>query len=87
MKNEKKTSSLQIRLLPRTKRRLSDLANDKNVSMNDIVNVAVQNYIDEADMSYSAPDMVVDLINEVLVSQMSIISALKAIDEKIDNLD
>jgi len=37
---KKRTESLQIRLTDRTKRRLSMLANDKSMSMNDIVNLA-----------------------------------------------
>lgn len=79
---------LQIRMLDSTKRRLASIAEDKNMSMNEIVNIALKNYIDEIDMEYSQPDMVVDRLNEVLVSQMNIVSGvndLKAMIRKLED--
>ena len=79
---------LQIRMPDSTKRRLASIAEDKNMSMNEIVNIALKNYIDEIDMEYSQPDMVVDRLNEVLVSQMNIVSGvndLKAMIRKLED--
>ena len=73
---KKRTESLQIRLTDRTKRRLSTLANDKSMSMNDIVNLAIKNYLDDYDMTYSEPDMVLDRMNSVLRSQMNMLNLL-----------
>ena len=78
---------LQIRMLDSTKRRLASIAEDKNMSMNEIVNIALKNYIDEIDMEYSQPDMVVDRLNEVLVSQMNIVSGVNDIKGMIRKLD
>lgn len=78
---------LQIRMLDSTKRRLASIAEDKNMSMNEIVNIALKNYIDEIDMEYSQPDMVVDRLNEVLVSQMNIVSGVNDIKVMIRKLD
>lgn len=78
---------LQIRMLDSTKRRLGSIADDKNMSMNEIVNIALKNYIDEIDMEYSQPDMVVDRLNEVLVSQMNIVSGVNDIKVMIRKLD
>lgn len=78
---------LQIRMLDSTKRRLASIAEDKNMSMNEIVNIALKNYIDEIDMEYSQPDMVVDRLNEVLVSQMNIVSGVNDIKAMIRKLD
>ena len=78
---------LQIRMLDSTKRRLASIAEDKNMSMNEIVNIALKNYIDEIDMEYSQPDMVVDRLNEVLVSQMNIVSGVNELKGMIRKLD
>lgn len=78
---------LQIRMLDSTKRRLASIAEDKNMSMNEIVNIALKNYIDEIDMEYSQPDMVVDRLNEVLVSQMNIVSGVNDIKAMIRKLE
>ena len=78
---------LQVRMLDSTKRRLASIAEDKNMSMNEIVNIALKNYIDEIDMEYSQPDMVVDRLNEVLVSQMNIVSGVNDIKAMIRKLD
>ena len=78
---------LQIRMLDSTKRRLASIAEDKNMSMNEIVNIALKNYIDEIDMEYSQPDMVVDRLHEVLVSQMNIVSGVNDIKAMIRKLD
>lgn len=78
---------LQIRMLDSTKRRLASIAEDKNMSMNEIVNIALKNYIDEIDMEYSQPDMVVDRLNEVLVSQMNLVSGVNDIKVMIRKLD
>lgn len=78
---------LQIRMLDSTKRRLASIAEDKNMSMNEIVNMALKNYIDEIDMEYSQPDMVVDRLNEVLVSQMNIVSGVNDLKVMIRKLE
>ena len=78
---------LQIRMLDSTKRRLASIAEDKNMSMNEIVNIALKNYIDEIDMEYSQPDMVVDRLNEVLVSQMNIVSGVNDLKVMIRKLE
>ena len=82
---KKRTESLQIRLTDRTKRRLSTLANDKSMSMNDIVNLAIKNYLDDYDMSYSQPNEVIDRMNAILQSQMNIVSSINRLSDKIDH--
>lgn len=76
-----KMYTLNIRLTDRTKRRLMLLAEDKDVSMNEIVNIALSNYLDDQDMNHSAPDLVLDRMKQLLVSQMNI----KQVLEKVAN--
>ena len=84
---KKRTESLQIRLT-------DTLANDKSMSMNDIVNLAIKNYLDDYDMTYSEPDMVLDRMNSVLRSQMNMVeqmrevkSELKSINEYVESIN
>lgn len=81
---KKRTESLQIRLTDRTKRRLLSVATDKSMSMNDVVNLAVKNYLDDYDMSYSQPNEVIDRMNAILQSQMNIVSSINRLSDKID---
>lgn len=82
---KKRTESLQIRLTDRTKRRLLSVATDKSMSMNDVVNLAVKNYLDDYDMSYSQPNEVIDRMNAILQSQMNIVSLINRLSDKIDH--
>ena len=82
---KKRTESLQIRLTDRTKRRLLSVATDKSMSMNDVVNLAVKNYLDDYDMSYSQPNEVIDRMNAILQSQMNIVSSINRLSDKIDH--
>ena len=84
---KKRTESLQIRLTDRTKRRLSTLANDKSMSMNDIVNLAIKNYLDDYDMTYSEPDMVLDRMNSVLRSQMNMVEQMREVKSKLKSIN
>ena len=82
---KKRTESLQIRLTDRTKRRLLSVATHKSMSMNDVVNLAVKNYLDDYDMSYSQPNEVIDRMNAILQSQMNIVSSINRLSDKIDH--
>lgn len=78
---------LQIRMLDSTKRRLAAIADDKNMSMNEIVNIALKNYIDEIDMEYTEPNIVVDRLNEVLTSQMQVVQGLSDLKFQVRKLE
>lgn len=84
---KKRTESLQIRLTDRTKRRLSTLANDKSMSMNDIVNLAIKNYLDDYDMTYTEPDMVLDRMNSVLRSQMNMVDQVRDVKDRLKTIE
>ena len=82
-----KMYTLNIRLTDRTKRRLMLLAEDKDVSMNEIVNIALSNYLDDQDMNHSAPDLVLDRMKQLLVSQMNIKQVLEKVANNQRNLE
>lgn len=57
---------LNLYLPKRLKRRLKDLSDDTDVSMNDIAVDAIKNHLDKADTVNSAPDIVLDRLGQVL---------------------
>lgn len=57
---------LNIYLPNRLKRRLKELSEDTDVSMNDIAVDAIKNQLDRADTVNSTPDIVLDRLGQVL---------------------
>ena len=46
---------LNIQIPTRIKRRLKEVATDKELSMNDVINQAIKDYLDRVDFHHSAP--------------------------------
>lgn len=78
---------LNIYLPMRLKRRLKAIAEDKDMTMNDLVVTAISNYIDHADAEHSAPDLVLDRINQVLNSQILLTRGIDELTRTIKNSD
>ena len=57
------------------------------MSMNDIVNLAIKNYLDDYDMTYSEPDMVLDRMNSVLRSQMNMVDQVRDVKDKLKTIE
>lgn len=77
---------LNIYLPTRLKRRLKEIAEDKDMKMNDLVVTAIQDMVNRMDADYSAPDLVLDRLGQVLNSEISIISAINSLNAKVDEL-
>lgn len=78
---------LNIYLPMRLKRRLKAIAEDKDMTMNDLVVTAISNYIDHTDAEHSAPDLVLDRINQVLNSQILLTRGIDELTRMIKNSD
>lgn len=77
---------LNIYLPIRLKRRLKEIASDKDMTMNDLVVTAISDMIDRMDANYSAPDMVLDRMTELFNSQISVIDKLDDLNDSIAGL-
>ena len=73
---------LNITLTSRMKRQVRDIAEDKGLSMNQLINDALKNYIDRVNFNHSAPDYVADRLNQVLVSQMNLSQQVQTLIDK-----
>ena len=71
----------------RLKRRLKTVADDKNLSVNDILIEAINDYLDRLDAHYQAPDLVADRLGQVLMTQMAMNLELQQILVKVRDMD
>lgn len=73
----------------RIKRRLDSLSEDMSIPRNDLINQAVQDYLDKQDASYYSPDYIGDRLSQifnVLISMSHTIEEL-VIAQKKQNED
>ena len=75
-----------VKIPVRLKRRIKEIATDKNMAMNDIIVDAIRNYVDRLDGSYAEPDLVLDRLNQVLTSQINLTQSLSQTTLKVDEL-
>lgn len=75
---------LNIYIPVRLKRRLKEIADDKDMKMNDLVSTAIADMIDRMDADYSAPDLVLDRLGQVLNSQMALVTLINHLSTKLD---
>lgn len=67
----------------RLKRRLKEVAEDKDITVNELMITAITDYLDRLDGRESAPDLVLDRMNQLLNSQMMVITQLNELTFKI----
>lgn len=67
----------------RLKRRLKMVADDKDITMNDLILTAINDYLDRLDAHYQAPDLVADRLSQILMTQMAMNQRLEQMELKI----
>lgn len=77
---------LNVYIPSRMKRRLKAISEDKDTKMNDIVVAAVSDYIQRVDQEHTAPDMVLARINQILNSQMALVTSVNGINQRLDEI-
>ena len=77
---------LKLNLPARVKRQLKDIAEDKGVSMNDIVLHAINDHIAKQNATYQNPDLVADRLAQVLNAIMAQTQAINELTEEIHRL-
>ena len=71
----------------RVKRRIKAISDDKGISMTDVILEAIKDYIDRQDADYSAPDMVLDRMSQLFMSQMAILQEMEQLRAKVEEID
>ena len=59
------TERINFATTKRTRRRLDLLSADQGIPRNDLLNQAINDYLDRLDAQYSAPDLVLDRMNQI----------------------
>lgn len=77
---------LNIYIPVRMKRRLKQVAEDKDMKMNDLVVTAIADMLDRMDMVNSSPDIVLDRLSQVLNSQMAMTTNITTLIDKVDEI-
>lgn len=69
------------------KNRLTQYAEERNISQGDVVEDALRNFFERIDRQHSAPDLVLDRINTLIMSVMQLNMAVGQMNDKLDRLD
>lgn len=78
-----KDARLHVSVMPSTKARLLAYAKEQDVSQGDIVDDALKCFFEKVDRSHSAPDLVLDRINQLTLSIMQLNQAVGEIKDRI----
>lgn len=78
-----KDARLNVTIMHSTKTRLQDYCdNHDGISMGDVVEAALKNFFERQDRNHSAPDLVLERINQLLASNMHIAQTIGLIDDR-----
>lgn len=83
-----KRERLHVSVTPSTKRRLEKYCEQHDgITMGDVTDAALKNFFDNQDREGSAPDLVLDRMNQLLLSNMQIAQAIGQIKDNSDMIE
>lgn len=78
-----KDARLNVTIMNSTKSRLQDYCESHDgISMGDVVEAALKNFFERQDRNHSAPDLVLERINQLLASNMHIAQTMGLLDDR-----
>ena len=80
------TERINFATTKRTRRRLDVLSADQGIPRNDLLNQAINDYLDRLDASYSAPDLVLDRMNQIFAVLIEHNQLLEESSNQVRNL-
>lgn len=78
-----KNARINVSIMPSTKERLLRFCEEQDISQGDVVDDALKNFFEKLDRQHSAPDLVLDRINQLTLSMMQMNQALGEIKDHI----
>lgn len=78
---------LNVAISDSVKSRLDEYAKERDVSQGDVTDDALRNFFEHLDRKHSAPDLVLDRINTLIMSVMQLNMAVGEIRDKIDMME
>lgn len=83
-----KRERLHITVSPSTKRRLETYCDTHDgITMGDVVDAALKNFFESQDREGSAPDIVLERINQLILSNMQIAQAIGKVKDNSDLIE
>ena len=81
-----KNARLNITIMNSTKNRLQAYCEEHgDITMGDVVDAALKNFLDRQDRDHAAPELVLDRMNQLLLSNMRIAQSIGQVNDKIDH--
>lgn len=81
-----KNARINVSIMPSTKERLLRFCEEHDISQGDVVDDALKNFFEKVDRQHSAPDLVLDRINQLTLSIMQMNQILGEIKDQITEI-
>lgn len=81
-----KNARINVSIMPSTKERLLRFCEEHDISQGDVVDDALKNFFEKLDRQHSAPDLVLDRINQLTLSIMQMNQILGEIKDQITEI-
>lgn len=78
-----KNARINVSIMPSTKERLLRFCEEHDISQGDVVDDALKNFFEKLDRQHSAPDLVLDRINQLTLSMMQMNQTLGEIKDHV----
>lgn len=82
-----KMQRINVPLTDSTKNRLVEYAKERGISQGDVVEDALKNFFERADRKHSAPDLVLDRVNTLIMSVMQLNIATGHTMDKVSHIE
>lgn len=81
-----KDARVHVAIMPSTKERLLRFCQEHDVSQGDVIDDALKNFFEKIDREHSAPDLVLDRINQLTLSIMQLNQTVGEIKDQISGI-
>lgn len=78
-----KNARINVTIMPSTKERLLRFCEEHDVSQGDVVDDALKNFFEKLDREHSAPDLVLDRLNQLTLSIMQMNQTLGEVKDHV----
>ena len=78
---------IDVTILPSTKDRLLAFCRERDISQGDVVDDALKNFFEKQDRRHSAPDLVLDRLNQLTLSVMQLNMAVGEMKDQLEKME
>lgn len=82
-----KNARINVAIMPSTKERLLRFCEEHDISQGDVVDDALKNFFEKIDRQHSAPDLVLDRINQLTLSIMQLNQTVGEIKDAVTSYE